>query len=190
MCFSHRWIFMFHFWNSITCCRAPPPPPPPPPQDKFSQKTPDGLGWYCRGLSVRLPWSPLCVDMLYSITREPGVPVQTEGFLCWLLRKSEAILSSPSITSFNILTISGAGKSCFMTEGPVFLSLENDEGLQSDGAHTAYSDLSTVCCNSECNSWIRKLDGPIIVVTFSGITSSLRISREIVKLNFAEVQSW
>lgn len=49
--------------------------PPPPPQYEFSQKPPDGLGFFCWGLSVCFLCSSLFLDTHYSITHTPAALV-------------------------------------------------------------------------------------------------------------------
>lgn len=98
-------------------------PPPPLPRYEFSQKTPDGSGSFCWGVSVCFLCSSLFLDTHYSITHAPAALVSifrqkclNKLFMLVAIENEKPFRVSVKTTSFIIFTIFYIGKSCFVME--------------------------------------------------------------------------
>lgn len=179
------------------------PPPPPPPQYEFSQKAPDGSGCFCWGLSVRFLCSSLFLDTHYSITHAPAALVSFSDGSVWtgffmLVAIENGKPFRVSLQSLVLISLQYSILEELFYDGAVKItsfSWVNDESLEQDRTMLVQSIFGVIYFQF----WVVTLNvilglgnwmGSIIVATFSGITSTLRISAEIVKLNFGEVQRW
>lgn len=199
----HRRVFMFQYSKSITWWRVP----------SSSSATAWVFSKDSRWLRILL-LRPICTFPLlitvlwyiYSITHAPAaldsifrrkclnklfmlVAIENERPFPVSLHSLVLISLQYSILEVNVeASYGGAVKITFSSKWMMKVLSKTEQCLYSRYSELSIFQFSVVTLNVilGLGNWM----GSIIVATFSGITSTLRISTEIVKLNFREVRTW
>lgn len=168
-------------------------PPPPLPQYEFSQKTPDGSDPFVEAYIYASSAHLVFVDTHHSITHAPAALAS----VFWRMRLNKLFMLVAigneflydqflyNILYWKELFYGGVVKMTSFSEWMMKVLSKTEQCL-----YCRYSELSICVVTLNVILGLGNWMGSIIVATFSGITSTLRISREIVKLNFGEVQGW